>query len=329
MYLKPHHRSIPQVFRCSLALLSFALAFALSALLESAVAHTVDDSSSHAGWRGDLPWSFDPLVLGCLAVSAWLYAFGLLRLWRHAGFGRGARPVQAASFMAGWLTLALALVSPIDPLGSQLFVAHMIQHELLMIVAAPLLVLGRPLGVWIWAFSPRWRRRIGRFLQAPGWRAPWTLVTAPLSAWVLHALALWLWHVPALFEAALEHEWVHTLQHSSFLLTALLFWWTVLATPTRRAQGIAVVSLFTTMLHMGALGALLTLARTVWYPAYLGRTQAFGLTALEDQQLGGLVMWVPSGFIYIACLITIAASWLNAPPPRPRPPVRTAGSLAD
>lgn len=283
----------------------------------SANAHPLAATPSQGGFHGDLPWSFDPLVLACLAVSALLYAFGLWRLWGQAGIGHGARPAQALSFLAGWLTLVLALLSPIDPLGSRLFSAHMIQHELLMIVAAPLLVLGRPLGVWIWAFAPRWRRRIGRLFQAGGWRVPWTFITAPFTAWVLHALALWLWHVPALFDAALEHEWVHTLQHTSFLLTALLFWWTVLATPTRRAQGIALLSLFTTMLHMGALGALLTLARTVWYPAYLGSTQAFGLSALEDQQLGGLVMWVPSGFIYIACMVALAASWLNAPPARP------------
>ena len=310
---------------------AFATAAGSLALLAphgGALAHALDPAPGAAGAAVGFPWSFDPLVLVCLLLSAALYAIGLARLWARAGIGRGATHAQVASFCGGWLTLVVALVSPLDPLGGRLFTAHMIQHELLMIVAAPLFVLGRPLGVWVWALPLRWRRAIGAAFRQPLWRRPWRLLTAPLAAWTLHALALWLWHVPAFFEAALHSESVHTIQHSSFLLTALLFWWTVLVTPTRKEEGIALVSLFTTMLHMGALGALLTLAPTVWYPSYLATAQAFRLTALQDQQLGGLIMWVPSGLIYLICMIALAARWLNAPPrwTGARPPAGAAAA---
>jgi putative membrane protein len=270
-----------------------------------------------------LPWSFEPWVLVCLGLSALLYTLGLLRLWGHAGRGRGVRPVQAAAFAAGWLTLIVALVSPVDPLGERLFSAHMIQHELLMIVAAPLLVLGRPLAVWAWALPSDWSRAIGRFFHTPGWRVPWLVVTGPFVAWMLHALALWLWHAPALFDAALANEGVHALQHTCFLLTSLVFWWSVFSAATRKEQGLAMLSLFTTMVHTGALGALLALSSNAWYPRYAATAPAFGMSALQDQQLGGLVMWVPAGLIYIACGLALAASWMN------RAPLTSARSVSD
>ena len=236
-------------------------------------------------------------MIFCLAVSAVTYALGLARLWGHAGRGRGVSVTQASAFAAGLLTLLVALVTPLDPLGSMLFSAHMVQHELLMLVAAPMLVLGRPLALWAWAMPQRWSRVVGRSLHHPAWRVPWLVMTGPLAAWLLHALALWLWHVPVLFNAALNDSTVHAFQHGSFLVTALLFWWSVLSATTRKEQGLALVSLFTTMVHTGALGALLTLARTPWYVHYFHTTSAFGINALEDQQLGGLIMWVPAGGI--------------------------------
>jgi cytochrome c oxidase assembly factor CtaG len=205
------------------------------------------------------------------------------------------------------------LVSPLDPLGSQLFSAHMVQHELLMIVAAPLLVLGRPLAAWAWALPFEWRRAAGAFFHASAWRRPWLMVTGPLAAWVLHALALWLWHVPSLFDAALANTGMHALQHSAFLLTALLFWWSVLGVATRKDEGIALLSLFTTMVHTGALGALLTVSPVAWYAAYATTTPAFGLDAVEDQQLGGLIMWVPAGLVYVGFGLAMAARWLGSP----------------
>jgi putative membrane protein len=282
-----------------------------------AAAHAVSADDGVA-WRWNWHWTWEPWVVVCLASSAMLYVIGARRLWAHAGRGRGVSAQQSANFVLGWLILVLALLSPLDPLGDKLFSAHMIQHELLMIAAAPLLVLGRPLAAWVWALPYSWRRAVGGFFHAPGWRIPWLFVTGPTAAWVLHALALWLWHIPALFEAALKNEAIHTLQHISFLGTALIFWWSVLGTPARRASGLVLLSMFTTMVHTGALGAILTLSRTPWYLSYADTTFQFGVTPLQDQQIGGLVMWVPTGFIYIACGLAVASRLLN----RPVPPVR-------
>jgi cytochrome c oxidase assembly factor CtaG len=204
----------------------------------------------------------------------------------------------------------------------------MLQHELLMAVAAPLLVASHPLGVWSWALSLPARRAIGAALHRPAWQHLWYWLCMPAAAWSLHAIALWGWHVPALFDAAVHDPLVHTLQHTSFLASALLYWWTVLRAQTRAAQGVAVASLFATMLHSGALGALLALSPQAWYAAYAHGTLAFGLGALEDQQLGGLVMWVPAGLIYLAAGLALAARWgalASADAPRARMP-RTSSS---
>jgi putative membrane protein len=271
-----------------------------------AIAHAAD---------ADVDTGVEPWLVILLAGSAALYLAGVLRLWRQAGRGRGIRPWQAAAFAAGWLTLAGALVGPVDEWGAQLFAAHMVQHELLMIVAAPLLVVGRPLAAWTWAFGPRQRQWLGR---ATHWRwleRLWSWITGPLVAWALHALAIWVWHVPALFEAALHHEWVHILQHTSFLGTALLFWWSVLGgDPRSTRSGFALVSVFTTMLHTGALGALLTFATSAWYPTYAVAGGALGFTPVEDQQIGGLVMWVPGGAAYLVAGLLLVARLLARDP---------------
>jgi cytochrome c oxidase assembly factor CtaG len=273
-----------------------------------------------------LPWSFEPWVIACLGLSAGLYAVGFVRLRRRAGARRGLSLAAAAAFAAGWLAIVAALVSPLEALGGMLFSAHMVQHELLMTVAAPLLVLGRPLAVWVWAFPPVSRTALGGFFHRAGWRGPWLVVTAPLSAWILHALALWLWHVPAWFEAALADERLHTLQHVCFLGSALLFWWSVVGIVARRHRGIALLSLFTTMVHTGALGALLTLSAVVWYPVYRASAPLWGLTVLEDQQLGGIVMWVPTGFVYLACGLWLAQRWLAEPRRALAPPSDAPGA---
>src|SRR5207244_3778044 len=136
----------------------------------------------------------------------------------------------------------------------------------------------------------------------------WRAIIDPIGAWTLHAVALWVWHAPVLFDAAVAHEGVHIAQHASFLATALLFWWSVLA-PAHQPTGRAMASIFTTMLHTGALGALLTFSTGAWYLSYASTTIAFGLQPLEDQQLGGLVMWVPAGFAYVAAGLWIASRW--------------------
>ena len=255
-------------------------------------------------------WSFEPGVVIPLLLIGWLYLRGLRRL-AHASL-TSIRKSDVFFFAAGWLTLVLALVSPIHSLGGFLFSVHMTQHELLMLVAAPLLVLGRPLVPFLWALPRAAARSLGRWSRLAWWRKSWAFVTNPFVAWLLQAVILWGWHAPALFQATLTNDWMHALQHASFLFSALLFWWALIH-GRRRALGfgMAVVYMFTTALYSGLLGALLTFASTVWYPTYIGRTAAWGLTPLEDQQIGGLIMWVPAGLVYIAAGLALFAGWLR------------------
>jgi putative membrane protein len=309
---------MPGLRRCATAANLAAVALAAPSL---AFAHAGADSVTAAAWS--LPWPADPWVLGCLLLSGAAYAFGLHRLWRSAGRGRGIRPAQAAAFAAGWAALAIALASPLDPLGLRLFSAHMLQHELMMVVAAPLLCLAQPLVAWTWALPPKARRMAGRITRHAAWAGPWRLLNRPLAAWSLHALVLWGWHLPALFERALHDEGVHTLQHLAFLFSALLFWWSVLRPGRAAQQGAALLSVFTTMLHTAALGALLALSNLPWYPSYLGSASALGIDPLQDLQLGGLVMWVPAGLAYLATGLALVMRWL-AMGPEPLDPASSA-----
>ena len=259
-----------------------------------------------------LAWAYEPWVFACLAIAAALYALGAWKLWHKAGVGRGLTLGDAAAFVAGCFTLFVALVSPLDALGGKLFSAHMVQHELLMIVAAPLLVLSRPFGVWLWALPLQWRQMLGQAVRLPVLRVPWRFFSLPLIAWLVHALALWLWHVPAWFDAALADNAIHTLQHLSFLLTALFFWWALLDEQAQApGNGVAMLYLFTTMIHTGALGALMTFSAAPWYVGYHERSLLFGLSPLEDQQLGGLIMWIPGGLVYLIAGLALGARWIG------------------
>jgi putative membrane protein len=273
-------------------------------------------------------WAFEPLVVIPLLLTAWVYARGLRRLWREAGTGHGVRRWEAAAFAGGWLALVVALVSPLHPWGNALFSVHMTQHELLMLVAAPLLVLGKPVVASLKALPPG---RVQPLLwwTKPAWvQAIWRFITNQFVAWLLHAAVLWTWHAPVLFRTALQSEFVHALQHISFLLSALLFWWAILHRGRgAMGYGVAVLYLFTTAVHSGLLGALITLAGVVWYPEYLGTTQPWGLTPLEDQQLGGLIMWVPACSLYIVAGLAFFAGWLRASGERVRK--REARAIAE
>jgi putative membrane protein len=255
-------------------------------------------------------WNVEPWLLGLLAVSAVLYGLGVARLWKRAGVGRAITAAHLLRFVLGWLTLVAALVSPLDAWGERSFALHMVQHELLMVVAAPLLVTARPLEAFAWALPPAWTRSLAGAARYGPLRAAWSAMTEPVGAWALHALALWTWHVPRFFDAALRHEGIHIAQHACFFVSALLFWWSVLARRSRQADGVAVASLFTTMLHTSVLGALLTFAPTVWYRGYAAAALG-SLMPIEDQQLGGLIMWVPAGMSYIVAGLAIVASCLQ------------------
>ena len=273
-------------------------ALLMVSLVAAGTAHAHDEATASAWW-------LYPTLLATVA----LYSFGVRQLWRASGWRRGIRLPDVGAFGLGWLALAVALADPLAALGQASFAAHMAQHELLMLVAAPLLVLGKPLVALIWVFPPTRRQRLVRPFRARPWRAIWGwLVTLPV-AWGVHALLLWSWHAPAWFEAGLHHPAVHDLQHASFFASALLFWWALVR---RRAGGVAVLYVLTTLLHTGFLGALLTFAPGVWYPSYTDADNPWGISALADQQLGGLIMWVPAGGIFIGAGLLLLARWLRA-----------------
>jgi putative membrane protein len=278
--------------------------------VRSVFAHELDQIGPQNGLELARAWTFQPGVVIPIATSILLYSLGLFRLNRRSP--QSVRPADAIYFTLGSAALIAALISPIHAWGSALFSAHMTQHEILMLIAAPLLVLGRPIVPFLWALPKTAAKWLARLTTGKRWRTIWGAISNPFAAWTIHAVVLWSWHIPFLFQATLENETVHALQHASFLFSALLFWWAVIHGRQRALGfGLAVLYMFTTALHSGLLGALLTFANSVWYPAYVGRTATWGLTPLEDQQLGGLIMWIPAGLVYIAAGLALFAGWLR------------------
>ncbi|RWE79837.1 cytochrome c oxidase assembly protein [Mesorhizobium sp.] len=259
-----------------------------------------------AGWTLALPITLP------LAAIAMIYGIGAGTLWRRSGRGRPERLRQALLFAAGWSVLAVALVSPIHALGERVFSAHMIEHELLMAVAAPLLVAASPGAGLMWALPAPLRRGTGKLTHGKVLQALWAFAARPLSATILHGIAIWIWHVPVLFEAALQQGVLHYAQHASFLGTALLFWWVLLPRSGRQqTYGISVMHLFFTSLHTGLLGVLLLVSPKLWYPENAFGAALWRLSPLEDQQLAGLVMWVPAGLIYGGAALLLAGLWIS------------------
>jgi putative membrane protein len=280
-------------------------AAALALLPAVARAHPGLAPRPHDLWSA---WSIEPTILAGLALCTWAYARGVRALWRRAGRGRGIAPWRAGCFAAGLLALAAALVSPVDALGEVLFSAHMVQHLLLMMVAAPLLVLGDAVTAALWALPAVARRAVGRAWRRSRALGPlrvaWDAARRPLPAWLLHVGTLWAWHAPAPYESAVGHPAVHVAEHATFLVTSVLFW-LALADPRPRRRlgfGAAVAYLFAAGLQGTALGALIAVATRPWYSVYLATTAPWGLTPLEDQQLAGLLMWIPAGLVYVVAL---------------------------
>ena len=249
-----------------------------------------------------------------LLVPALWYAAGVRALWRQAGRGHGIAAWRVAAFGAGLLVLAGALLSPLDALADALFSAHMVQHLLLILVAAPLLVAGAPVLAFLWSLPIGARRAVGRWWTARLLvRQAVHAVTSPGSAFALHLVALWFWHLPVPYQAALASPGMHALEHLSFLGTAGLFWWAVAPPMGRRraSEGAALLLIAGTLMQSGALGAVLMLARAPWYPAHAAGARAWSTTLLDDQQLAGLVMWVPASFVYMAAAAWVFLGWMR------------------
>lgn len=268
-----------------------------------ALAHA---GESHEAWRPEL-WAALPLLL-----LGGLYTIGFARLWRRSDKGRSALRHGALVFAAGWAVLAGAVASPLHQAGEHSFTLHMVEHELIMLPAALLLVLARPGPVLLWAFAPGARGALGRISRSA--RPLWERLSVPVTATLLQGGALWLWHMPPLFDRALDAEGWHIAQHVSFLATALLFWWALAhGRAGRQGYGLAAFCLFVTTLIGGALGALMAFSTSPWYAPYaaMGMTPT-GLSPAEDQQLAGLIMWIPGGVFHAAAALYFLYLWLKA-----------------
>jgi putative membrane protein len=290
-----------------------AVAIITIALPAAAWAHGGEPHGEHLErWTH---WNADLWLIGMMAMAGGLYAFGLYRMsraWQRVP--RSLSAWRSTTFFTGIAALVVALLSPLDAMSDQLSAAHMVQHMILITVAAPLLVLGAPGLVVFCAMPMAWRRAVSGAYQRTAER--WLgrdLLRRPLALWFLHALVLWVWHLPVLYEAALHSPLIHEIQHIAFLASACLFW-RVLLDPVHRlrlASGPGVIYLFTTSLHATALGVLMALSPLVWYPTYEGRTAAWNLSALDDQQLAGLIMWMPACMVYAFIAAVLFAAGLR------------------
>jgi putative membrane protein len=287
-----------------------ALAVIVAALYPGLASAHISDASSRTTWRS---WHLDPLVAIGVLLAAWLYWRGLAQIWSKAGRGNGISHPRAVSFFAGIGFLILALCSPIDAAANQLLSAHMLQHMLLVLFAAPLLAAGAPLPAFASGLPRALRPTAIRTLHSPLLR---TLrhYSSPLVATLAQAIVFWLWHLPTAYEAALRHESVHAFEHVSMLASGIWFWAAVIPALGRRrdAGGTEILAITLAGMQCGMLGALLTFSGTAWYSIYTSREALWHLTPTTDQQLAGLVMWIPGGTIYLIAALLLVPLWLRS-----------------
>jgi len=254
-------------------------------------------------------WNLDPLVLIAVGGAAAAYVQGV----RALGPRRRHRRGRGWAFAAGLGVVLVALISPVDTQAGRLLSVHMTQHLLLVLVAAPLFVLSRPLVPLSMTLSRKSRVRLRRVAATSPIETAGRLLRLPVVAWLLHVSVLWAWHAPGPYQAALRDPWLHALEHASFLGTAALFWWVALADGPHRvlARGADVLFVLAGWMQSGALGALFTFASAPLYPGYVAAAHTTVSAALRDQQVAGLVMWIPAGLVYLVAATLLAMRWLG------------------
>lgn len=260
----------------------------------------------------DLSWDIQPWVIVSLLCACYGYLRGLARLPRPRR-GRIFGPWRVVAFCAAIAVLVVALLSPLSSLDDQLFSAHMAQHLLLMLVAPPLLVYSRPVMAWMCALPPAARQTVAQLWTGRrGLQWSVSLLMHPLMVWALASATLWFWHLPTPYRWAADSEAVHTLEHFCLFATSLMFWSLVIEPYGKRHTDYGLTLLFvaTFSVQMGMLGAILTFAT---HPLYLapGGLLPWGFTALEDQQLAGVVMWVPVGLVHLSTMAILFLAWLE------------------
>ena len=268
----------------------------------------------------------DALLLLTIVAAAFLYAVGIRRLWGAAVTTRLVGTAEVLAFAVGVVVLLVALASPFDELADGNLPWHMVQHLLLMTVAAPLLAASEALVVMTRALPIGGRRRVGaatrRVVRSQTSVRGWLVWTA--VAFALWIAALGLWHLPVLYDAAVRNPPLHALEHASFIATSILLWWMALGATRRSRRGLGVLVVFVASLPASALGILMTLAHTPWYSAY-----GHGSAALTQQQVAGSIMWGFGGSALVLGAAALFASWLaslerlEARQPPPPPAVRS------
>jgi putative membrane protein len=230
---------------------------------------------------GNASWNLDPILIAALVIVPALYF-----TW-----AKSSPSLRKGAFAAGWAVLALGLVSPLCNLSVALFSARVTQHMILTLVAAPLLVL---------SWEPVRRGIYAKLIPGETARA----VTASFG----FALALWVWHLPAPYAATFHSDVVYWTMHATLFLSAVVLWQAFVGA---RGLGAPLVAGAITMGQMSLLGAVLTFAREPYFGVHAGTTWPWGLSPLEDQQLGGLIMWIPAGVLLTAYGLAAFALWMR------------------
>ena len=266
------------------------------------LAHAGQGLEPHDVWTA---WTFDPLAVLLLGGSAWAYRRG----WRDGT----DTALRRAAFWGALAAVAVALVSPVDAMSGVLVSAHMVQHVLLILVAAPLLAVSAPGGALLRG-TPRAVRGASRVTRrAVGLDAArLRQLRSPVARWLLYVVTLWLWHASVVYGAAVENAALHALEHATFLASAFLVWSAILGPArVRVTRGLGLLGVFTLGLQGIFLSVLLTFAREPYYADHLVPPAAWGITPLEDQQLAGVLMWIPAGFVHTGIALFLLVSWLR------------------
>ncbi len=271
-----------------------------------------------------LDWTGGP-ALAWVLCAAWLYWLGGRGIARPRGDATGRW--RTGSFLAGLATIVLALDSPIDDLADRLLWVHMIQHILLLMVAPPLLALGRPWNRMWHAFPLYFRRRVAHTVtESPRWapaRRAARILGDPVPSWLLFNVTLVAWHLPAAYDATLTSSFVHALEHASFFATGLLFWTRVIDSPPWRSplgEAARAAYLGLAMIVGWLLAIVLATSPVPLYAPYAAEaTRPGGISALADQQLAAGVMWVPGSIPFAIAIVVIAYRWLQPKQSRAAP----------
>jgi cytochrome c oxidase assembly factor CtaG len=274
-----------------------------------------------------LSWDLRVEVTLVLVLAGALYALGwrrlrALRRGPSPNRGRLATGGRLAAYLSGLLILGLALMSPIDVLGGQLFFMHMIQHLLLVMVVPPLLWLASPLPFAMWGLPTGARRQVGGLLnRRSAFRRRLRTLTAPGVTWILFVAVLLGWHDPGAYQAALQDDLVHDLEHLSFFITAMLLWWHVTwAAPhvhKKLPRGGRVAYVLSVVPPNMFAGITIAFSGQPIYDYYVAVPRLFGLTVMQDQMLGGVIMWIPGSMMYIVAALILIARWVQAEEQKP------------